>query len=510
MSDYICRIKNITKEFPGVRALNNVSFDIKRGEIHAIIGENGAGKSTLMNILSGVYQQTSGELEFNDEIVRFTSTKMARQKGISMIHQELSLAQHMTVAENVFQGRMLKNKLGLVDRRTMCEQTKEALEKLGAGYINANEMVSALGISQKQLVEIAKAISTNAKLLIMDEPTAALTTKEIEFLLNVMKGLREDGVSILFITHKLEEVLAVADTISVLRDGEYITCLDPKTTTMPEMIQHMVGRKSNIESNRVFMDESSSAPVVLEVRNLSVPGRVSNVSFQLRKGEVLGLTGLVGAGRSELLNAIFGYYGQVNGEILLNGKRVVIKSCADAISKGIGLVPENRKEAGLFLKMAVRDNMVLVYARTHSKGPLINMKSTTSLAEEYVKKISIKTPGIMQKIVNLSGGNQQKVIIARWLLQQPDILMLDEPTHGIDVGAKEEIYALINEIAKQGISVILLSSELPEILRMSDRIMVMHRGKLKGILDHKEAEQVKIMNLIFDQETEETIQRDAV
>ena len=510
MSDYICRIKNITKEFPGVRALNNVSFDIKRGEIHAIIGENGAGKSTLMNILSGVYQQTSGELEFNDEIVRFTSTKMARQKGISMIHQELSLAQHMTVAENVFQGRMLKNKLGLVDRRTMCEQTKEALEKLGAGYINANEMVSALGISQKQLVEIAKAISTNAKLLIMDEPTAALTTKEIEFLLNVMKGLREDGVSILFITHKLEEVLAVADTISVLRDGEYITCLDPKTTTMPEMIQHMVGRKSNIESNRVFMDESSSAPVVLEVRNLSVPGRVSNVSFQLRKGEVLGLTGLVGAGRSELLNAIFGYYGQVNGEILLNGKRVVIKSCADAISKGIGLVPENRKEAGLFLKMAVRDNMVLVYARTHSKGPLMNMKSTTSLAEEYVKKISIKTPGIMQKIVNLSGGNQQKVIIARWLLQQPDILMLDEPTHGIDVGAKEEIYALINEIAKQGISVILLSSELPEILRMSDRIMVMHRGKLKGILDHKEAEQVKIMNLIFDQETEETIQRDAV
>ena len=510
MSDYICRIKNITKEFPGVRALNNVSFDIKRGEIHAIIGENGAGKSTLMNILSGVYQQTSGELEFNDEIVRFTSTKMARQKGISMIHQELSLAQHMTVAENVFQGRMLKNKLGLVDRRTMCEQTKEVLEKLGAGYINANEMVSALGISQKQLVEIAKAISTNAKLLIMDEPTAALTTKEIEFLLNVMKGLREDGVSILFITHKLEEVLAVADTISVLRDGEYITCLDPKTTTMPEMIQHMVGRKSNIESNRVFMDESSSAPVVLEVRNLSVPGRVSNVSFQLRKGEVLGLTGLVGAGRSELLNAIFGYYGQVNGEILLNGKRVVIKSCADAISKGIGLVPENRKEAGLFLKMAVRDNMVLVYARTHSKGPLINMKSTTSLAEEYVKKISIKTPGIMQKIVNLSGGNQQKVIIARWLLQQPDILMLDEPTHGIDVGAKEEIYALINEIAKQGISVILLSSELPEILRMSDRIMVMHRGKLKGILDHKEAEQVKIMNLIFDQETEETIQRDAV
>ena len=510
MSDYICRIKNITKEFPGVRALNNVSFDIKRGEIHAIIGENGAGKSTLMNILSGVYQQTSGGLEFNDEIVRFTSTKMARQKGISMIHQELSLAQHMTVAENVFQGRMLKNKLGLVDRRTMCEQTKEALEKLGAGYINANEMVSALGISQKQLVEIAKAISTNAKLLTMDEPTAALTTKEIEFLLNVMKGLREDGVSILFITHKLEEVLAVADTISVLRDGEYITCLDPKTTTMPEMIQHMVGRKSNIESNRVFMDESSSAPVVLEVRNLSVPGRVSNVSFQLRKGEVLGLTGLVGAGRSELLNAIFGYYGQVNGEILLNGKRVVIKSCADAISKGIGLVPENRKEAGLFLKMAVRDNMVLVYARTHSKGPLINMKSTTSLAEEYVKKISIKTPGIMQKIVNLSGGNQQKVIIARWLLQQPDILMLDEPTHGIDVGAKEEIYALINEIAKQGISVILLSSELPEILRMSDRIMVMHRGKLKGILDHKEAEQVKIMNLIFDQETEETIQRDAV
>ena len=262
----------------------------------------------------------------------------------------------------------------------------------------------------------------------------------------------------------------------------------------------MVGRKSDFNSAREFMDSDSSSPVILEVKNLSVPGYVDDVSFQLRKGEVLGLTGLVGAGRSELLNAVFGYYGQVKGEIFLKGEKVTIRSCTDAISKGIGLVPENRKEAGLFLKMAVRDNMVLVYARTHSKGPFMNMKSTTDLAEEYIEKISIKTPSIMQTIVNLSGGNQQKVIIARWLLQKPDILMLDEPTHGIDVGAKEEIYALINDIAKQGISVILLSSELPEILRMSDRVMVMHRGKLKGILDHKEAEQVKIMNLIFDQE----------
>ena len=417
-----------------------------------------------------------------------------------MIHQELSLAQHMTVAENVFQGRMLKNRFGFVDKKSMHEQTKTALERLGAGYIDANGLVSSLGISQKQLVEIAKAISTNAKLLIMDEPTASLTTNEIDFLLNVMRGLREEGVSILFITHKLEEVLAVADTISVLRDGEYIIRLDPKTTSMSEMIHHMVGRKSDFNSAREFMDSDSSSPVILEVKNLSVPGYVDDVSFQLRKGEVLGLTGLVGAGRSELLNAVFGYYGQVKGEIFLKGEKVTIRSCTDAISKGIGLVPENRKEAGLFLKMAVRDNMVLVYARTHSKGPFMNMKSTTDLAEEYIEKISIKTPSIMQTIVNLSGGNQQKVIIARWLLQKPDILMLDEPTHGIDVGAKEEIYALINDIAKQGISVILLSSELPEILRMSDRVMVMHRGKLKGILDHKEAEQVKIMNLIFDQE----------
>lgn len=503
MSEYICRIKNITKEFPGVKALNQISFDIKKGEIHAIIGENGAGKSTLMNILSGVYQQSGGELEIGGEIVHFTSTKMARQKGVSMIHQELSLAAHMTVAENVFQGRMLRNKWGLVDRKSMYQQTRAALERLGAGYIPVNELISNLGISQKQLVEIAKAISMNARLLIMDEPTASLTAKEIEFLLEVMCSLKKEGVAILFITHKLEEVLAVADTISVLRDGEYITCLDPKETDISEMIHHMVGRKGDVNSKREFMPNEkdiSEEEIVLEVKGLTVPGRVENVSFQLRKGEVLGLTGLVGAGRSELLNAIFGYYGQVKGEILLNGEHTVIHNCTDAIGKGIGLVPENRKEAGLFLKMSVRDNMVLVHARTNSKGPFMNMKATSDIAEEYVEKLSIKTPGIMQQIVNLSGGNQQKTIIARWLMQKPDILLLDEPTHGIDVGAKEEIYALIDDIARQGISVILLSSELPEIIRMSDRIMVMHQGRLKGILKHEEAQQVKIMNLIFDQE----------
>lgn len=498
MSECICRIKKITKEFPGVRALKEVSFDIRYGEIHAIIGENGAGKSTLMNILSGVYEPTAGEVEFDGRPVRFTNPTEAQHAGISMIHQELSLAAAMTVAENIFQGRMPKNRFGFIKKAELLQRSGEILEKLKVtDTIRPSASVREMSISEKQMIEIAKALSLNAKLLIMDEPTSSLTTNEIEAMLKLMKELRDSGVSILFITHKLEEVLEVADTITVMRDGAYVTSLDPKTTTIPEMISYMVGRKEEEEKVREFhtFDDSET---VLEVKDLCVPGKIRNISFKLHKGEVLGLTGLVGAGRSELLNAIFGYYGKVHGEVLLDGKPVCFGHCKDAIAHGIGLVPENRKEAGLFLKMSVRDNMTMVHARQLSGKVFMHVKSASGVAEDYVKKLSIKTPGLEQKVVNLSGGNQQKTIIARWMMHHPRVLLLDEPTHGIDVGAKAEIYRLIDEIAAEGIAVIILSSELPEIMKLSDRVMIMHGGELKGIIDHKEATQIKIMSYMFN------------
>ncbi len=503
MEEYICRIKDVCKEFPGVKALKNISFDIKKGEIHAVIGENGAGKSTLMNILSGVYQPTSGEVEFDGKPVHFLDPKAAHAAGIGMVHQELSLAQYMTVAENIFQGHMPANKAGFIRRREINRKSLDILQKIGVKNISPDILIKYLSISQKQLVEIAKAMSLDAKLLIMDEPTSSLTVDEIDFLLGMMKNLRDSGVSILFITHKLEEVLSAADTISVMRDGEYITKLDPKKTNIQEMISYMVGRKEEKSYTRSFMTNVESKDVVMEVKNLTVPGKISNISFQLHRGEVLGLTGLVGAGRSELLNAIFGYYPNVQGKVLLEGKEVRIKHCKDAIDKGIALVPENRKELGLFLKMSVRDNMTIVHARQISGKVFMNVKSVESLAEKYREMLSIKTPNLEQKVVNLSGGNQQKTIIARWMMHQPKVLMMDEPTHGIDVGAKQEIYELIDSIAKEGISVILLSSELPEILRMSDRILIMHQGELRGTLDHSEATEVKIMEYIFDKETAE-------
>ena len=380
----------------------------------------------------------------------------------------------------------------------MNKKCTEALNILGAGYIKPTTLVKDMSVSQRQMVEIAKAISLNAKLLIMDEPTSSLTTAEIEFLLKVMRVLREEGVSILFISHKLEEVLEIADAITVMRDGEYIVTLDPKKTDLHEMISCMVGRSDDLTAMREFIADMDEREVVLDCQHITVPGYVKDVSFRLHKGEVLGLTGLVGAGRSELLKAIFGYYPNSTGRIFLNGKELKMRHCSDAIREGIGLVPENRKEDGLFLRMPVLDNMTMIHARSMSKKGFMNLKRTTGIADEYVKLLSIKTPNLAQLVMNLSGGNQQKTIIARWLMHKPQIMLLDEPTHGIDVGAKTEIYELIDQIAKQGISIILLSSELPEVIRMCDRIMVMHHGELRGILNHQDVSQIKIMNLTLN------------
>lgn len=494
----ICRIVNITKTFPGVIALNNVNFDIMKGEIHAIIGENGAGKSTLMNILSGVYYPEHGHIEFDGKIVKFRDTKSAQNVGIAMIHQELSLCEHMSVFENIYQGRMLKNAIGLLDRKRMISKCIKYLKMVGVDYIDPRNLVKNLSVSQKQLVEIVKAVSMNAKLLIMDEPTSSLTTGEISVLLGIMRMLKKEGVSILFITHKLEEVLEIADRITVLRDGNYIETMEKKDATLHKMVSLMVGRNFEQKAHRQFIKDYSDKEVVLEVKNLTIEDRVKDASFKLYKGEVLGLTGLVGAGRTELLQGIFGLNSITSGTIIVKGKPVKIKNPVDSIKLGMGMVPEDRKEQGMFLKLSVLYNMTMVHLKQLSKTIFINKRKQRKIANEYVKKLNIKTPSLSQIAENLSGGNQQKTIIARWLMHKPQILFTDELTHGIDVGAKSEIYRIIDDLSKSGVSVILLSSELVEVLSLCDRIIVMHHGRIRGILPHDEADQVKIMNLTLE------------
>ena len=497
--DIICRVDNITKSFVGVTALKGVSFDVRKGEIHAIIGENGAGKSTLMNILSGVYHPDEGQVHFSGQPVRLRDPRHAQHIGIAMIHQELSLCRSMSVAENVFQGRMLKNGVGFIDRRRMASECRTYLGSLGVQDIDPNVLVKQLSVSQMQLVEIAKAVSLKARLLMMDEPTSSLTTKEIAVLMNIMRSLKSEGVSILFVTHKLEEVIDVADRITVLRDGRYVDTQDTKDATIDRLVSLMVGRDFERKAHRQFFSEYAGREVVLDVENFSVGNRVKNASFKLYKGEVLGLTGLVGAGRTELLQGIFGMNRDTSGVVRVNGTPVTIRHPADAIGFGIGMVPEGRKEQGMFLKLSVLDNMTMVHLRElANRLTLIYTRKRERTAAEYVDHLSIKTPSLAQISQNLSGGNQQKTIIARWLMHRPRILFLDEPTHGIDVGAKMEIYHIIDELSKNGVSMILISSELPEVLNLCDRIMVMHHGEIRGTLLHSEADQVKIMRFTLE------------
>ena len=503
----ICKINHVTKHFPGVIALNDINFDIKKGEVHAIVGENGAGKSTLMNVLSGVYPADEGHVEFEGKQVHFKEPKEAQDAGIAMIHQELSLSPHMTAYENVFEGRMLKNKVGLIDRRAMIDACTKFLENLGVGHINPKSLVKQLSVSEMQLLEIAKAISLNSKMLIMDEPTSSLTNAEIVFLMSIIKKLKDEGVSILYISHKLEEIMEIADRITVLRDGQYIDTRNKKDIDINTMIAMMVGRDFDQTAHREFIRDYSDKTPILEVENLSdFAGKVKDVSFKLYKGEVLGLTGLVGAGRTELLQTIFGANKAKAGTIKINGETVAINGTIDAIKHGMGLIPEGRKVQGLFLKMSVKDNMMSVYLKELCNAmKLIDKTKVNDIANEYVEKLNIKTPSLGQYVNNLSGGNQQKVIVARWLMNQPTILFMDEPTHGIDVGAKSEIYRIIDDLSKAGVSVVLLSSELPEVLSLCDRIMIMHHGELRVILAHDEADQVKIMEYTLEKKESEEI-----
>jgi ABC-type sugar transport system ATPase subunit len=501
-SDIICRFENITKSFVGAVALKGVNFDVRKGEIHAIVGENGAGKSTLMNILSGVYHPDEGQIHFDGAPVRLRDPRHAQHIGIAMIHQELSLCRSMSVAENVYQGRMLKNALGFIDRKRMAVECRKYLSALGVEYIDPYTLVKHLSVSQMQLVEIAKAVSLKARLLMMDEPTSSLTTTEIAVLLKIMRSLKNEGVSILFITHKLEEVLEVADRITVLRDGHYIDTQDTKDTNIDRLVSLMVGRDFERKANRQFYHDYTGREVVLEVENLCVENRVKDASFKLYKGEVLGLTGLVGAGRTELLQGIFGMNRVTSGTVKVRGRAATIRHPADAIKLGIGMVPEGRKEQGMFLKLSVLDNMTMVHLRElANRLTLINKRKRENVANEYVGQLAIKTPSLAQISQNLSGGNQQKTIIARWLMHEPLILFLDEPTHGIDVGAKMEIYRLIDNLSQNGVSIILISSELPEVLNLCDRIMVMHHGEIRGTLSHDEADQVKIMRLTLEEKS---------
>jgi len=491
MTAYALEAEGISKFFPGVKALSNVSFRIKPGTVHALMGENGAGKSTLMKCLIGIYRPDEGQIRIKGQPVQFTDTLDALRSGISMIHQELNLVPHMTVAENIWLGRE-PMKFGFVDHGKLNRLTKDLLVKLNI-RLRPDQMVGDLSIASQQMVEIAKAVSWNSDIVIMDEPTSALTETEVAHLFTIIRDLREQGKAIIYISHKMDEIFAITDEVSVFRDGTWVASNETSSYTRQSLITQMVGR----ELTQLFpKTDSNIGEDVLTVRSLTRKDVFHDVSFSVRRGEILGVAGLVGAGRSEVMESLFGMTSIDSGEILIDGVPTKIDSPASAIDKGLAFLPEDRKKSGLFLVLSVMENMSIVKMTDYSaKGGFVNHANMAKDCLEQIKRLNIKTPTMDQIINNLSGGNQQKVLIARWLLAQPKILILDEPTRGIDVGAKAEIYRLISELASRGVAIIMVSSELPEIIGMSDRVMVMHGGRITGILNKEEADQETILSL---------------
>ncbi|MFQ3549873.1 MAG: sugar ABC transporter ATP-binding protein [Armatimonadota bacterium] len=488
----LLEMKNISKSFPGVRALDNVSFKVAQGEVHALIGENGAGKSTLMKILAGAYSADSGEIILNKRKLHLKSPQQAIEEGISIIYQEFNLVPSLSVAENLFLGREpLVKKSNVINYSKLYSDTKKILNEIGLD-INPKINVEDLSIAQQQMVEIAKATSRNSKIIAMDEPSATLTEHELERLFELIRKLKNNGVSIIYISHRLEEMFEIADRVTVLRDGLYIDTKNILDTNREEVIKMMVGRELGEAIPKKFAELGKT---LLEIKNLSKKGVVENISFNVKAGEIVGLVGLVGAGRTETARLIFGADKKTTGDIFINGEKVNIKSPVDAISKGIGLVNEDRKAQGLVLGMSVKENISLAYLDKLSLLGFIKASDEKSESAKYVNDLQIKTPSIDQEVQNLSGGNQQKVVLAKWLITNPKILIFDEPTRGIDVGAKTEIYQLMNRLAEAGNAIIMISSELPEVLGMSDRIIVMHEGKIAGELSREEATQEKIMHL---------------
>jgi ribose transport system ATP-binding protein len=499
MAEALVLMEGIEKRFPGVHALNQCQFELRSGEVHALVGENGAGKSTLMKVLAGVYTRDDGRIFYKGKAVEVPNPRVAQHLGISMIHQELNLMPHLTVAQNIFIGRESRPGLKfLLDEKTINEQTSELLAMLHLN-LDPRTKVSALTVAKQQMVEIAKALSFNSEVLIMDEPTAALTEAEIEDLFRIIRQLREEGVGIVHISHRLEELKQISDRVTVLRDGRYIDTVPTQEASIDQIISMMVGRTIYEASPQV--PEDASEEIVLEVKNLNRGNILKDVNFKLKRGEILGFAGLMGAGRTEVARAVFGADSLDSGEIYVEGKPVQINSPSDAVRNGIGYLSEDRKRYGLTLKMDVETNLVLATLKKFMNFfGWVDRSSARSTAEEMVQALSIKTPGLQQKVKNLSGGNQQKVIIGKWLVADTDILIFDEPTRGIDVGAKSEIYRLLNDLAHQGKSIIMISSELPEILRMSHRIVVMCEGRVTGELGIQEATQEKIMKYATQRE----------
>lgn len=488
-NNYILTVKNITKEFPGVKALDDVTINIERGTIHGLVGENGAGKSTLIKVLAGIYQPNKGEIILDGKPCRFNSPIEARRAGISVVHQEIKLAEPLSVAENMFLGNVqLKN--GLVDWKGMRRRAREIVEDLGMD-IDINAQVSSLTVAKKQIVEIMHAINNNSRILIMDEPSAVLTDRELEVMFRIVKQLRDEGITIIYISHRLDEIFGLCSNVSVLRDGCHIDTIPVASVDRQGLINMMVGREMGQEYPK---EVGNVGGTILEVKNLS-RGILQDISFEVKSGEVFGISGLVGAGRTELARAILGIDKPESGEVYVRGKKVHYRTFADAIRDGLGLIPEDRKLQGLVQIMSVKRNTTLVNMKRVLRAGVISSSLEEKLSKEYADKLHVVTPSMETEVQYLSGGNQQKVVIAKWLFQNSEILFLDEPTRGIDVGAKAEIYRLINRMAKEGKTIIMISSEMPELLGMCDRIMVMHEGHKMGELNAAEATQAKIMAL---------------
>ncbi len=488
--DFILELRNVTQEFPGVKALDNVSFKVRRGVVHALAGENGAGKSTLIKVLAGINIYYQGEVFFEGKKFSVKTPNEAQRHGISVVHQELKLSETLTVAENIFLGNwIIKN--GLVDWKTMRRKAHDMIEELGMD-INVDEKVENLTVAKKQIVEICKAMNHNCKLLIMDEPSATLTDRELEVLFKIIERLTSQGVTIIYISHKMDEIFKICHDITVLRDGQHIQTMPLDTVTRTDLINMMVGRKLGLEYPKEVTEIGEK---VLEVENLTREGVFNNVSFDLRKGEILGIAGLVGSGRTELIRAILGVDKITSGTIKYKGEVIENKNLKQAIVRGFGLVPEDRKKQGLIQIFSVKENVCMVSIKKILSRGIISSKKQNQYANEYVKKLNVALPGIQTEVQYLSGGNQQKVVIAKWLMQDSEIFILDEPTRGIDVGAKSEIYKLMNRLVASGKSIIMISSELPEIIGMSDRVIVMHEGSCVGKLSKDNLSQEKIMSL---------------
>ncbi|MFT5525314.1 MAG: ribose transport system ATP-binding protein [Pirellulaceae bacterium] len=491
MSSPILQVRNVTKRFPGVRALTDVDMDLYPGEVLAVLGENGAGKSTLMKILAGVQEPDEGQILMDGKPLRIDSVRTASANGIVLIHQELNLSDNLDVGANIFLGREPLF-CGLIDRAKIDEGSEVVLEKVGLD-VSPRTIVNSLPIGKQQMIEIAKALSVNARVLIMDEPTSSLSTKETEALFQVVKDLRSQGVSIIYISHRLGEVEELADRVTVLRDGENAGNIDNDDINHDRMVQLMVGR----EISQLYSHEPlPPGELLLEVEDLIVPANPNHkLNFKLRAGEIVGVQGLVGAGRTEMLQVLFGVEKKLGGTIKLAGETLDIASPLDAIHAGIALVPEDRKQQGLIIEMAVRENIGLASLRQNQFFGFLNSTHEANITEEMIEKLNIKTPHAMQVARYLSGGNQQKVVLGKWLAMAPKILLLDEPTRGIDVGAKEEIYQLMEQLAETGVAILFVSSEMEEILRMSDRTLVMHEGRISGELKRSDLSEEAIMHL---------------